>query len=280
MIGQIISSIGEGITANRMAKEQKKALKNLKESDYIAPGLLQAAAGAEKRANASRYEGQDIDEANIKQASATAFNNTAKATTSSTNLLNSAMGIQAAENKAMDNVSSTLQQFKRGNQKDFNNLLLDKADAQLGNRRQYEATKSSLQGAIMQNKAKRNNAWWNAAGGIADTATSFATGGMKSGGGFDAKAGLSSMGGSGIDPALLAKIAAMSCWVAREVFGSDDIRWILFREWLLQDAPLWFRAVYLKHGESFARWIANKPVLKKIIFVWMSARIRNKFQTA
>jgi len=31
------------------------------------------------------------------------------------------------------------------------------------------------------------------------------------------------------------------CWVAREVYGADNPRWLEFRTWLLTQAPAWFR---------------------------------------
>jgi hypothetical protein len=64
------------------------------------------------------------------------------------------------------------------------------------------------------------------------------------------------------------------CWVAREVYGVSNPSWQMFREWLLNDSPVWFRSLYLARGESFARWISNKPVLKAIIRHWMDRRIQ------
>ena len=55
------------------------------------------------------------------------------------------------------------------------------------------------------------------------------------------------------------------CWVAREVYGAEDPRWLLFRAWLLTDAPVWLRDLYAAHGESFAAWIHDKPVAKACV---------------
>ena len=52
------------------------------------------------------------------------------------------------------------------------------------------------------------------------------------------------------------------CWVAREVYGADNPKWLLFRAWMLTDAPVWLRELYATHGEDFAAWIHDKPVLK------------------
>jgi hypothetical protein len=58
---------------------------------------------------------------------------------------------------------------------------------------------------------------------------------------------------------------AGACWIAREVYGQENIKWIIFREWLLNDAPSWFHRLYIKYGPSFAKYISNKPIIKSII---------------
>ena len=72
----------------------------------------------------------------------------------------------------------------------------------------------------------------------------------------------------------LGSAAIAACWVAREVYGIENPQWIMFRTWLLNDAPSWFRNLYIKHGERFAKFISNKPVLKTIIRKWMNTRIK------
>jgi len=64
-----------------------------------------------------------------------------------------------------------------------------------------------------------------------------------------------------------------ACWVAREVYGVENPRWLLFRAWLLTQAPDWLRETYLAHGEEFAAWIHDKPVLKAGIRMLMEAAI-------
>jgi hypothetical protein len=173
MSGKLVSAFGEAIAARRMRKTQEKELKNLKESTFIAPGLLQAEALAQKNANATRYAGQDQDEANIRQGAATAFDNVSRSTTSSANLVNAAMGIQANQNKAMQNVAQTGQQIRQQNMGGWTNLLLQKAGQQSANRKQFEATSSALRGAIMQNRARQTNALWNGAAAVADDINGF-----------------------------------------------------------------------------------------------------------
>lgn len=78
--------------------------------------------------------------------------------------------------------------------------------------------------------------------------------------------------------------AAAGCWVAREVYGdnevsgarcqvSGELKWRLFQRWLLNSAPAWFRALYMRRGPAFAKFIRNKPRLKNVIRKWMDARI-------
>lgn len=64
------------------------------------------------------------------------------------------------------------------------------------------------------------------------------------------------------------------CWVAREVYGEENPKWQLFRDWMLNEAPCWFRNLYIQHGERFAKFISNKPKFKNIIRKWMDNRIK------
>ena len=56
--------------------------------------------------------------------------------------------------------------------------------------------------------------------------------------------------------------AVIACWVAREVYGSKNTEWFVFRTWLQYDSPEWFKNLYMKHGEKYAKFISNKPPLK------------------
>jgi len=67
--------------------------------------------------------------------------------------------------------------------------------------------------------------------------------------------------------------AGLICWVAREVYGKHNPSWLMFREWLTEDAPKWFHNLYCKYGERFAAFIRNKPTLKAIIRKWMDSKI-------
>jgi hypothetical protein len=66
-------------------------------------------------------------------------------------------------------------------------------------------------------------------------------------------------------------IAAAICWVAREVYGTEDNRWKIFRAWLLTEAPEWLYKLYSEHGEGFAEYISDKPLLKRIVMAGFGA---------
>lgn len=66
---------------------------------------------------------------------------------------------------------------------------------------------------------------------------------------------------------------AAFCWVAREVYGETNPRWLAFRGWMLTKAPRWLRSLYIKYGPSVAEWLKDKPRVKGLIRVWMDARI-------
>ncbi|HSG19386.1 MAG TPA: hypothetical protein VLA31_01335, partial [Burkholderiaceae bacterium] len=72
----------------------------------------------------------------------------------------------------------------------------------------------------------------------------------------------------------LGQAAGAVCWVAREVYGEDNPKWLMFREWLLTKAPDWFRNLYIKHGERFAAFLRTRPSLKRLIRKWMDSRIQ------
>lgn len=71
------------------------------------------------------------------------------------------------------------------------------------------------------------------------------------------------------------------CWVARAVYGESNPRWLLFRAWLLDEAPEWLRNLYLRRGESFALRIEPYPKIKSIIRWFMDRAIdRNRTTTS
>jgi len=92
-------------------------------------------------------------------------------------------------------------------------------------------------------------------------------GGMGGGGmGGMGGGGMGGMGGGGMG----------MCWVAREVYGPTDPRWLLFRTWLLADAPTWLVDLYAQHGEMAAEWIHDKPAAKALLRVFMDSAIASQ----
>jgi hypothetical protein len=86
------------------------------------------------------------------------------------------------------------------------------------------------------------------------------------------------LGGLGSLAGGLGGTAGLLCWVARAVYGIHNPRWLIFRQWMLHESPAWFRALYLKHGEKFAEWIANKPLLKRLIRAAMDVVVDRKIR--
>ena len=58
------------------------------------------------------------------------------------------------------------------------------------------------------------------------------------------------------------------CWVAREVYGKGDPRWYIFRIWLKNKAPKWFKNMYEEYGEDYAKFIKKKPIWK-----WLTKKL-------
>ena len=63
------------------------------------------------------------------------------------------------------------------------------------------------------------------------------------------------------------------CHVAREVFGQANPQWLAFFMWKEFRGPRWFRKLYNRFSEPVARFIRNKPRVKKLIRNWMEEKI-------
>ena len=63
------------------------------------------------------------------------------------------------------------------------------------------------------------------------------------------------------------------CWVAREVYGVEDPRWLVFRAWMLTEAPAWLREGYIAHGEDVAAWVHDKPLAKAALRMLMESAL-------
>lgn len=56
------------------------------------------------------------------------------------------------------------------------------------------------------------------------------------------------------------------CWVAAEIFGGwYEPKTVYSRIYVNTIAPKWFRDIYMKYGERFAKFIKDKPKLKNLI---------------
>jgi hypothetical protein len=65
------------------------------------------------------------------------------------------------------------------------------------------------------------------------------------------------------------------CWVAREVYGEENPKWLQFREWMTTKAPKWFLELYIAQGEAFAKKLRGQDKLKARIRAWMDTKIGN-----
>ena len=68
------------------------------------------------------------------------------------------------------------------------------------------------------------------------------------------------------------------CWVARAAFGENDLRWLIFRAWLLEDAPHWFRSLYLRHGKGVGAWLAGRARPRQIVRNLMMPAVNRKLR--
>ena len=66
------------------------------------------------------------------------------------------------------------------------------------------------------------------------------------------------------------------CWIARAAFGEDDFRWMIFRSWLVEDAPGWFRGLYCRFGEGLGAWIKGRESARRLVRGAMLPVIRRK----
>lgn len=69
------------------------------------------------------------------------------------------------------------------------------------------------------------------------------------------------------------------CWVAAEIFGGWDMPKTVAARWYVNnDAPVWFRELYMDYGEWFAGWLKGHSLIKKLVrplfeyFAWRGRR--------
>jgi hypothetical protein len=66
------------------------------------------------------------------------------------------------------------------------------------------------------------------------------------------------------------------CWVAREVYGPQNLQWFIFRAWLQFESPKWFKNFYGKHGKTYAKVIKYLPPLKWVTKKFMDYVVDKK----
>lgn len=86
------------------------------------------------------------------------------------------------------------------------------------------------------------------------------------------------MQGLGMAAGMAGQLGAASmmggvCWVAREVYGEDNPKWMQFRDWVLNKASDDFREFYIASGERIAEAIKDKPSVKAAIRNWMDSKL-------
>lgn len=70
------------------------------------------------------------------------------------------------------------------------------------------------------------------------------------------------------------------CWVAREVYGVHDPRWLAFRQWMVWEAPAWLQDLYSTRGEGFAAWLHDRPAAKAVVRLAMDRAIATDHASA
>lgn len=134
----------------------------------------------------------------------------------------------------------------------------------LRNRELFDQGGSNRAGALLASGAGQDAQGWQALqarlNALGAMGPAFGQTSTTTGGGTDRT--LNTLGQLGSTAAMM---AMAFCWVAREVYGAENPRWLTFREWMLTKAPRWLRMFYLKHGPNIATWIRDKPRVKSAI---------------
>lgn len=75
--------------------------------------------------------------------------------------------------------------------------------------------------------------------------------------------------------ATVATVFALSCWVALVVYGPLDPRFTIFRFWMMNLSPDWFRKIYLRHGRAFAIYAQPRSNLRMVLKFLMNRIVAN-----
>lgn len=63
------------------------------------------------------------------------------------------------------------------------------------------------------------------------------------------------------------------CWIAREIYGAENVEWRWFRYWLERKAPKWFVEAYDQFGPEIAQMLHDNPKLKGGVKAFMDSHI-------
>jgi hypothetical protein len=77
-----------------------------------------------------------------------------------------------------------------------------------------------------------------------------------------------------------AMVAAMSCWVARAVYGEHDPRWKIFRHWLMNKANTALRISYMKYGQALALRVERNRLLRSCLKLLMDPIVKRTVYVA
>ena len=73
-------------------------------------------------------------------------------------------------------------------------------------------------------------------------------------------------------------VSSAPCWVARAAFGETDLRWTIFRAWLVDDAPVWFKGLYIRYGQVVGSWLAGRENARLVARALMMPVVKRKLR--
>jgi hypothetical protein len=91
---------------------------------------------------------------------------------------------------------------------------------------------------------------------------------MQSGYGSDGNTGTPTGTTNGISDS-----SAVFCWVAREIYGHADPRWLKFREWVVNHSPIGFFEDYVKNGPWWAELVKLSADVRIAVQAFMDFKI-------
>lgn len=147
----LLVGLGTGLFQAAAAGRQRRQARRMQPSSFIPPALREAEGSASREAMATRYPGQDVDEANVRQTATDAFHNVARSSSSPSATVNAASRLAGFQQREMRRIGAEARRFRANATDRLRQIQLRKAGVQAENRRQFEAAKSALRGASSQN---------------------------------------------------------------------------------------------------------------------------------